>query len=509
MHSSSIYHMYLQQAAPKSQPLKPALKAVYGKPVLPSSSTPPSPLPFIHPGGAFSLLQPGEDTFDGELDELDGLQYLEPLAPPPSVENIPRPLSPTKLTPMVHSPLRYQSDADLEVLRKKLANAPRPLKKRSSITEPEGPSGPNIQKLLYQRFNTLAVGIEGTGVSVTTGGSGAGNGTPFYQPNPPAYLGGDVGADTDNGNLPSDTQLPPPPGAEESGSEAASSTDANDNEPLPPPPDDLDEPAEAEEDEDDNNNNMDSSDVLPSPVLEVSTPEESGVAGSQTLEKRTNLKKPDSERTGHGFRVKFNPLALLLDASLEGEFDLVQRIIYEVENPSTPNDEGITPLHNAVCAGHHHIVKFLLDFGVNVNAADSDGWTPLHCAASCNSVHLCKLLVESGAAIFASTISDVETAADKCEEMEEGYIQCSQFLYGVQEKLGVMNKGTVYTLWDYEAQNSDELSFSEGDAITILRRQDDSETEWWWARLEDKEGYVPRNLLGLYPRIKPRQRSLA
>lgn len=56
--------------------------------------------------------------------------------------------------------------------------------------------------------------------------------------------------------------------------------------------------------------------------------------------------------------------------------------------------------------------------------------TPLHCAASCNSVHLCKLLVESGAAIFASTISDVETAADKCEEMEEGFIQCSQFLYG-------------------------------------------------------------------------------
>lgn len=40
-----------------------------------------------------------------------------------------------------------------------------------------------------------------------------------------------------------------------------------------------------------------------------------------------------------------------------------------------PNDEGITPLHNAVCAGHYHIVKFLLDFGVNVNAADSDGWS--------------------------------------------------------------------------------------------------------------------------------------
>lgn len=225
--------------------------------------------------------------------------------------------------------------------------------------------------------------------------------------------------------------------------------------------------------------------------------------------KRTNLRKTGSERIGHGMRVKFNPLALLLDSSLEGEFDLVQRIIYEVEDPSMPNDEGITALHNAVCAGHTEIVKFLVQFGVNVNAADSDGWTPLHCAASCNNVQVCKFLVESGAAVFAMTYSDMQTAADKCEEMEEGYTQCSQFLYGVQEKMGIMNKGVIYGLWDYEAQNDDELSMKEGDCMTVLRREDEEEIEWWWARLNDKEGYVPRNLLGLYPRIKPRQRSLA
>ena len=46
--------------------------------------------------------------------------------------------------------------------------------------------------------------------------------------------------------------------------------------------------------------------------------------------KRTNLRKTGSERIAHGMRVKFNPLALLLESSLEGEFDLVQRIIYEV-----------------------------------------------------------------------------------------------------------------------------------------------------------------------------------
>lgn len=501
MNSSSIYHMYLQQAAPKNYPLniKPAVKAVYGKPVLPPSSTPPSPLLFGG-SGAFPALQgPGGDMLDVELD-LDGQIMGLPEPPPPNVDHIPRPLSPTKLTPMVHSPMRYQSDAELEALRKKLANAPRPLKKRSSITEPEGPNGPNIQKLLYQRFNTLAGGMEG-GMGGVSGGGGV---TPFYQP---SMATGEMLFDADNGNPPSETPIVPSEGAV--AEDVVSQGDANDNEPPEQAAETL-TPPEPEPSEDSNNNPAETLVILPSPVAEASTPEEADTCpSSQPTSKRTNLKKPDSERTGHGLRVKFNPLALLLDSSLEGEFDLVQRIIYEVDNPSTPNDEGITPLHNAVCAGHHHIVKFLLDFGVNVNAADSDGWTPLHCAASCNSVHLCKILVESGAAIFATTISDVETAADKCEEMEEGYIQCSQFLYGVQEKLGVMNKGVVYALWDYEAQSADELSFQEGDAITVLRRKDDTETEWWWSKLNDKEGYVPRNLLGLYPRIKPRQRSLA
>ncbi|NXV98388.1 ASPP1 protein, partial [Calonectris borealis] len=516
VNSSSIYSMYLQQATPPKNyqqavynTLNKSVKAVYGKPVLQSGSTSPSPLPFLHgslPAQTSSQPQSQPQTEVSEKDQE--LENAPPSSENSNVENIPRPLSPTKLTPIVHSPLRYQSDADLEALRRKLANAPRPLKKRSSITEPEGPSGPNIQKLLYQRFNTLAGGIESA---------------PFYQPsNPQDFIG--ILADVDNGNASTNGNIEEPISVQPTvplPDEPPPSSDANDNELPSPATEEListETTNQTSETTEDNNNNpaiVPSTEQSSSPTPEVSSPVEDEAPLPPALPpplpptKRTNLKKPNSERTGHGLRVKFNPLALLLDASLEGEFDLVQRIIYEVDDPSKPNDEGITPLHNAVCAGHHHIVKFLLDFGVNVNAADSDGWTPLHCAASCNSVHLCKLLVESGAAIFASTISDIETAADKCEEMEEGYIQCSQFLYGVQEKLGVMNKGVVYALWDYEAQNNDELSFHEGDAITILRRKDDTETEWWWARLNDKEGYVPKNLLGLYPRIKPRQRTLA
>lgn len=263
---------------------------MYGKPVLhSSSSTPPSPLPFVATGiSAFPLLQGVEDTLDGgeQADEHECFQYAEPpAAPPPSVENIPRPLSPTKLTPMVHSPLRYQSDAELELLRRKLANAPRPLKKRSSITEPEGPGGPNIQKLLYQRFNTLAGGMEGGGAEAV--GGGAGSGTPFYQPANPA---GNLAADTDNGNLLAEMP-PPPPGTEEVGLEAPpSSADPNHNQ--PPPPDalaDAEAPEEEEEEDDDNNNNhlgvTDRVD-LPSPLVEEGGAKAGG-GGNQLLVRKT------------------------------------------------------------------------------------------------------------------------------------------------------------------------------------------------------------------------------
>ncbi|GIY84907.1 apoptosis-stimulating of p53 protein 1 [Caerostris darwini] len=219
--------------------------------------------------------------------------------------------------------------------------------------------------------------------------------------------------------------------------------------------------------------------------------------------RKGNLKGENSSRNCR--RVSFDPLALLLDAALEGELELVKKTAGEVPNPSAANDEGITALHNAICAGHVDVVTFLVEFGCDVNAQDSDGWTPLHCAASCNNLPMVKFLVERGACIFATTLSDHETAAEKCEEDEEGFDGCSEYLYSLQENLGVMNNGIVYAVYDYEGQNADELSFKDGDMLTVLRKGDDEESEWWWSRLLDEEGYVPRNLLGLYPRVTNRK----
>eukprot|EP00062_Callorhinchus_milii_P011918 gi/632958400/ref/XP_007895021.1/ PREDICTED: apoptosis-stimulating of p53 protein 2 [Callorhinchus milii] len=531
---ATIYNMYTQQPSLGKNfqhtvpsvltraPMRPPFTSLYGKPVIPGSTQNyTSSQQDQEIGGMYSKSLDKPDGPDSDIENASSVgDHSE-------AERIPRPLSPTKLLPFMYNPYRNQSDADLDALRKKLSNAPRPLKKRSSITEPEGPNGPNMQKLMYQRTTVAAMET--------------GSLMPFYQPKQPALSPSaeentikenrDISSKAEDNTTGKDVPLqaePAPtketeaagaeelmlsspvdtgpgleglpettPGlpsvAEQPSQESALSPEelAEEYPPYPPPPYPVSGEPETLGDE----FNMRPPEITSHTILPPG--------------KRTNLKKDGSERIGHGMRVKFNPLALLLDSSLEGEYDLVQRIIYEVEDPSQPNDEGITALHNAVCAGHTEIVKFLVQFGVNVNAADSDGWTPLHCAASCNNVQVCKFLVESGAAVFATTYSDLQTAADKCEEMEEGYIQCSQFLYGVQEKMGIMNRGIVYGLWDNEAQNEDELSFKEGDCMSTIRREDEDEIEWWWARLNDGEGYVPRNLLGLYPRIKPRQRSLA
>ena len=68
---------------------------------------------------------------------------------------------------------------------------------------------------------------------------------------------------------------------------------------------------------------------------------------------------------------------------------------------------------------------------------------------------------------------------------------------GIQEKLGIVNAGIVYAVFDYDSEKADELSFKNTAPLTILRKGDDTERDWWWARAQDREGYVPRNLLGV------------
>ena len=217
--------------------------------------------------------------------------------------------------------------------------------------------------------------------------------------------------------------------------------------------------------------------------------------------------------------VRFDPLALLLDAALDGDIDLVKTLLEQVEDPSAPNDEGITALHNAICAGHTEMVQLLVSFGVDVNSADCDGWTGLHCAASCNNKALCELLVENGAALLALTTPDRETPRDKCEPDEDGFAECYKFLLEAEEQLGKSNDGLVYAAFDFKQDPNDDsekdwsediLQFSMGSVLKVLRRGDQHESEWWWSQIisaatesgdeRGRQGYVPNSYLALKPR---------
>ena len=46
----------------------------------------------------------------------------------------------------------------------------------------------------------------------------------------------------------------------------------------------------------------------------------------------------------------------------------------QMNDPSQPNEEGITALHNAICGANYPIVDFLIAAGANVNSPDSHGW---------------------------------------------------------------------------------------------------------------------------------------
>lgn len=49
-------------------------------------------------------------------------------------------------------------------------------------------------------------------------------------------------------------------------------------------------------------------------------------------------------------------------------------------------------------------------------------------------------------------------------------------------------------LYDYEATNETELSFQENDLLTITEQD---ESGWWFAELNGKSGFVPRNYVEL------------
>lgn len=371
----------------------------------------------LHPGDVEAELEKQDPS------KTDGLVYMKPSeeAKVEDSEMPPRPLSPTRLQPVVAPQAELGTDVD-EVMRIR-AEFPRALKRRGSVDVPQTLldlpiSQPNPYKLLMNKmFRRKTIRIK-----------------------------------------------------EEPAAESGSSSDGEES-------------------------TKSAVTIDPIPITEIQvSPNQKGI--HSILRKSSKANKASSRR------AHLSPLVLMLDGSLVGELETVQRAAQEMSDPSQSNDEGITALHNAICGGHSQVVEFLVRIGANVSAPDSHGWTPLHCAASCNDRKMCEFLVRNGAAVMAVTDSDGATASQKCDPYAPAFEECESFLRGAEEAMGVENSGVVYALWGYPAQAPDELSFKEGDMVTILQKPEG--VDWWWASLCGREGFVPNNYFGLFPKVRPK-----
>jgi cytohesin len=112
----------------------------------------------------------------------------------------------------------------------------------------------------------------------------------------------------------------------------------------------------------------------------------------------------------------------LHDAALQGDVDEIRALLKggaDVNRRSL--NEGLTPLHAAVCGGHMAAVDLLIESGADLEAKSNEGMTPLYTAAvKCRKLIL-QLLLENGARVNTRD-NDLNTplirvVAEDCENL--------------------------------------------------------------------------------------------
>src|SRR5262249_48393117 len=113
--------------------------------------------------------------------------------------------------------------------------------------------------------------------------------------------------------------------------------------------------------------------------------------------------------------IAFHGATPLAPAAEVNSLDAIKELVKGGEDPATPTDEGTTPLMLAVGAGTDvqrtrsleeralalETARFLVEQGVDVNAAGQFGWTALHCATYQGLNDVIEFLIGKGAKIDA------------------------------------------------------------------------------------------------------------
>jgi len=184
--------------------------------------------------------------------------------------------------------------------------------------------------------------------------------------------------------------------------------------------------------------------------------------------------------------IRFERFTCLLESVAAGDLDEVKRLVDEAEPKklflSMCNADGATAIHYAAGHGYRDVVEYLLEMEAEINVPNGEGWTPLHFAAFINSVLICELLVSRGADIQAKD-SLGKTPLDLATDIE---LIRDFGRYWKHKQMAQV----LIAIYDFDAEETDELSFKRKDRLYILERHEDG---WWKAQLlpDGAIGFIP------------------
>ncbi|WP_198510331.1 M48 family metallopeptidase [Bacillus solitudinis] len=106
----------------------------------------------------------------------------------------------------------------------------------------------------------------------------------------------------------------------------------------------------------------------------------------------------------------------LMEASMNGEKEEVERLLIEGSDPNELSEYGETPLITAIDFENTDIVQLLIEYGADPNLKDEFGWIPLNSALMMEDLESVKILLDAGADPYI-TDAEGDTAIDLASEL--------------------------------------------------------------------------------------------